>query len=237
MNKMTLRRAGFVALFAGGIALLVSLMISPAVSAQGAEVGVSSAKAQVGHDVAVYIDAEHIDEPGLGAWAVDVEFNPEIVTALSCTAHQNSLCNADYSDHAVRFVGSRVDGLTGAFDLGEVVFDCKNVGKSGLELSVSVFADTTLGAPQPIGVVVTHGSITCSEEPEPTAEPPASEPDKLPGDADCSGYVDSVDAIYILQYGVLLIDAVPCPHNADVNGDGEIDAVDAALILQEIAGL
>jgi len=246
MIGMNIRRAGFVALFASVIALTVAFMASPGASAVDAEVGVGSAKTQIGYEVTVQVGAEHITAPGLGAWTFDLEYNPEFVTALSCVAYQNSLCNAAFSDNAVRFVGTRVTGLTGAFELGDVVFECKKVGKSALELSVTVFADATLGAPQPMNPVVTQGSLTCSAEPEPTAtptpepeptaEPPASEPDKLPGDVDCSGHVDSVDAVYVLQYVVLLIDEVPCPDNADVNGDGEINALDAALILQEVAG-
>ncbi len=244
MIGMSIRRAGFVALFASAIALIIGFAASPQASAVDAEVGVSSAETQIGYEVAVQVGAEHIVAPGLGAWTFDVEYNPEFVTVFDCTAHQNSLCNAGFSANAVRFVGTRVEGLTGAFDLGDVVFECKKVGKSALELSVTVFADATLGAPQPMNPVVTHGSLTCSDEPpptetpkpEPTAEPPASEPDKLPGDADCNGHVDSVDAIFVLQYVVLLIDEVPCPHNADVNADGEINALDAALILQEVAG-
>lgn len=244
MIRMNFRRAGFIALFASVIAFSVSFMASPQASAVDAEVGVGSAKAQVGHEVVVQVGAEHVAAPGLGAWTFDVEYNPEFVTALDCTAHQNSLCNADFGDNAVRFVGTRVEGLTGAFELGDVVFECKKAGKSALELSVTVFADATPGEPQPINPAVTHGSLTCSDEPpptatpkpEPTAEPPASDPDKLLGDADCSGHVDSVDAVFVLQYVALLIDELPCPHNADVNSDGEINALDAALILQEVAG-
>ena len=34
-----------------------------------------------------------------------------------------------------------------------------------------------------------------------------------------------------------LIAALPCPQNADVNHDGSVNAIDAALILQYVAGL
>jgi hypothetical protein len=49
--------------------------------------------------------------------------------------------------------------------------------------------------------------------------------------------VNSIDASFILQLSAGVYPFVPCPWNADVNGDGEIDVLDAALILQYDAGL
>jgi hypothetical protein len=41
----------------------------------------------------------------------------------------------------------------------------------------------------------------------------------------------------VLQYDALLLQAVACPEAADTNDDGWNDALDAALILQYVAGL
>jgi alpha-tubulin suppressor-like RCC1 family protein len=60
---------------------------------------------------------------------------------------------------------------------------------------------------------------------------------KLPGDADCSGDVASLDAALILQRAAGLLTALPCPPDADANQDGAVDALDAALALQIVAGL
>ena len=59
----------------------------------------------------------------------------------------------------------------------------------------------------------------------------------LPGDANCSGVVDSIDALLVLQLIADLIDTVTCSADADTNGNGTIDAIDATLILQLTAGL
>ncbi len=59
----------------------------------------------------------------------------------------------------------------------------------------------------------------------------------LVGDADCLGSVNSIDAAFVLQFDAGLVDALPCPQNADVDGDGEVTSIDAALILQFDAGL
>lgn len=58
-----------------------------------------------------------------------------------------------------------------------------------------------------------------------------------PGDVNCSGGVDSIDAALVLQFSANLVSSLSCQENADVNSSGGIDAVDAALILQFTAGL
>jgi parallel beta-helix repeat protein len=61
--------------------------------------------------------------------------------------------------------------------------------------------------------------------------------DGVPGDVDCSGSVNSIDAAFLLQHTAGLIGSLPCAANADVNGDGNTNSLDAALILQFSAGL
>ena len=59
----------------------------------------------------------------------------------------------------------------------------------------------------------------------------------LPGDANCDGIVNAIDAALVLQFSAGLLLGLPCPGNADANGDGIVNALDAALILQFAAGL
>lgn len=54
----------------------------------------------------------------------------------------------------------------------------------------------------------------------------------IPGDVDCSGTVDSIDATLILQFDARLITRLRCQGNADVNGDSTIDSIDVALMQQ-----
>jgi hypothetical protein len=68
----------------------------------------------------------------------------------------------------------------------------------------------------------------------PTAVTPSQ---KLKGDVNCDGKVNSRDALMILQLNAGLKNILPCIKNADVNLDGRINALDAFLILQFHAGL
>ncbi|MCH8949723.1 MAG: hypothetical protein IIB87_05040 [Chloroflexi bacterium] len=242
MAAVNLRRFGFVAILTGIIALSFAFMASPKVEAEDAAVGVSSVKTELGQQAIVHLEALNIAAPGLGAWTLDIAYDPAVVTPVGCSAALGGICNVAFNANTVRILGVSALGVAGDAELGEIVFECKQAGESVLELTTLVFADATVGAPQPIAAVIKHGSVTCSVEPpptatpEPTAEPPASEPDKLPGDADCNGEIESIDATYVLQYDAQLIDLIPCPDNADMNGDGAINALDAVLILQHSAG-
>ncbi len=57
------------------------------------------------------------------------------------------------------------------------------------------------------------------------------------GDVDANGAVNSVDALFVLQFVADLLGSLPNSEKADVNGDGRITSVDAAVILQFTAGL
>ena len=59
----------------------------------------------------------------------------------------------------------------------------------------------------------------------------------MPGDANCNGIVNPIDAALILQENAGLLASIPCAGDADVNHDGRVDPLDAALILQYDAGL
>ena len=59
---------------------------------------------------------------------------------------------------------------------------------------------------------------------------------ELQADANCSGEVDTVDALAILRHSAGL-SAAACEHLADVQCDGDIDAIDALQVLRWGAAL
>ena len=79
-------------------------------------------------------------------------------------------------------------------------------------------------------------------QPTPTATPPVPAtptptPPTRPGDVDCGGSVNPIDAALMLQLNAGLLQSLRCPQNGDVNGDGRTNSLDAALVLQFAAGL
>ena len=110
-------------------------------------------------------------------------------------------------------------------------------------LPVSPPEPTATSAPPNTAVPTSAQALTSTPEPPeaatatPTASatPPALS--SLAGDVDCGGYIDSFDALLILQYDAGLLDALPCAEGADANGDGGVNSLDATVLLQLIAGL
>ena len=88
----------------------------------------------------------------------------------------------------------------------------------------------------PPATPVTPETALPTSTPSPAATPTAAAAQAL-GDVDCNGASDSGDAMLILTWDVRLIAAPSCLAHADVNDDGVVNCVDAALLLQIEAGL
>lgn len=74
-------------------------------------------------------------------------------------------------------------------------------------------------------------------DPNPNPDPNPGDDDKLLGDVDGKGTVDSTDARLVLQYAVKKIDAASLDLTvADVDGNQAVDSTDARLILQLAVG-
>lgn len=236
-------RFGFVAAAAGSLVLAASLVSMTGASANGPTLSVGSMHSQVDGIAKVEVTVADVGAPGVGAWTVDLHFNPDVLSGVACVPGQGgSICNAQYDVGRVRVVGTNIYGLKGDAVLASIGLACKASGESTLELTTDVFVDATPGDPTNIDAKIVNGTATCSSkseptatEPKPTATPPGSDP-KLPGDANCDHLVNSLDAALVLQYTAGLIDSLSCP-DADYNHTGGVNALDAALILQKDAGL
>lgn len=240
MRGIELRRFGFVGLLLSALVLSLMFVSSRAGATQGT-IRIDSGAAGVGYEAGVTLSVVNVGPPGLGAWTLDVAYDPAVVSAVACRAEYGGICNESFGQGEVRVTGISAIGLDGTVDLAHITFRCIADGTSALTPNIAVFSDATLGAPQPIEAVILGGAIVCTEDP-PTAtpapaEPPGSEPDKLPGDADCDGDVDAIDGAYVLQFVADLLSELACADNADANHDGTVDPIDAAIILQISAGL
>jgi hypothetical protein len=87
------------------------------------------------------------------------------------------VCNDEFADGVVRITGASAGGIEGEETLGSVTFACEDEGSSDVEIATEVFADATIGDPQPIDAELHDGHVECAEE---TAEPVATST-PLPG--------------------------------------------------------
>ena len=237
MRIGTMTRTGSLAALAVSGALLGSLLAWHDVSAGTPAVAIDSI--HVGPEDVAKLDLRALDlvEPGLGAWTVDIHYSPEHLNVAGCEAEHGGVCNPHFGDGVIRVVGTNLEGITGDTVLASIGITCKAPGESTLELAIDVFADATPGDPTEMDVSLVNGTAVCTEEAQPTPTPTPKPHEQLPGDVDCDGDIDAIDAVLVLQYSAALIDGLECLKNADLNEDDSINALDASFILQMAAGL
>lgn len=136
-------------------------------------VSVGSASLAVGEGGSVDLEVTGFPAPGLGAWTIDIAYDPAVITVVDCPAFAGSVCNPEYDDTTVRVAGAAAFGHEGDTVLASVEFTCAAAGSSPLAIAIDVLADATVGDPQPVVAAIEDGEITCAEEEE--APPPTAE--------------------------------------------------------------
>ena len=149
------------------IALAVAFGVTANETSAGADADISidSSSMAVGSQAGLEVKALTVSDPGLGAWSIDIVYDPLVVAALSCTASEDGFCNPDFAVNTVRLTGANASGLAGDTRLAEITFSCVAEGVSLLTISIVVLADATIGGPQPIVPSTQPGSISCGEPP------------------------------------------------------------------------
>jgi hypothetical protein len=152
------------------------LMLASQVFAATGTAQISDGSAAPGGSDTVELSALDVTDPGLGAWTIDIFYDPDVITPVDCSATQGGVCNVDFPGDAVRITGAVAVGLEGDTSLGTIEFECADAeGESPLEVSLFTFADGTLGGPQDIDATTVDGTFTCAE-----AGPTATEAPQLP---------------------------------------------------------
>ena len=59
---------------------------------------------------------------GLGAWTIDVTYDPKTVEVTSCKGESGSICNASFAPGVVRVTGASASGLSGPQTLAAISF-------------------------------------------------------------------------------------------------------------------
>lgn len=132
---------------------------------------VGSASLEVGESGSVDLEVLGFPAPGLGAWTMDIAYDPAVITVGTCEPFSGSVCNPAYDDTTVRIAGATAFGHEGDTPLATIEFTCDAAGSSPLVLTIDTFADATVGDPRPLGALVEDGEITCvGEEVTPSPE-------------------------------------------------------------------
>jgi len=156
---------------------------TPTPASQG-KVSISSQTIVLGEEGTAQLTANIPHEPGLGAWTVDINYNPAIISVASCKPFQGGVCNDRFGPGTVRVTGVSASGLVGDFALADITFRCNATGSSPLNPKLALFKDATPGAPQDIDETVNKGEFNCTANTPapPTNTPglPAATPTKTP---------------------------------------------------------
>jgi hypothetical protein len=113
---------------------------SARLSLQPAEVG-----AGAGRRTTVMLQAES-GSSALGAWTVDIAYDPTAVSVVSCTPAAGSLCNTSFAPGIVRIAGASASGLGGTQTLATLTVARKGGNaSSALHVRAATLADVEGG--------------------------------------------------------------------------------------------
>ena len=181
---MNARRVGRLGLAAAAVVFVVGagLLASAQVLGASHAISIESATTTPDGQVTVRVEARNMTAPGLGAWKINVGYDPAVLAVLGCNPENGSVCNASFASDTVRVTGANGFGLEGDTSLASINFECRGAeATSALTLSLDLLADATVGDPQPISAAAENGTITCeeaaptaTEEPVATAEEPTA---------------------------------------------------------------
>lgn len=154
---------------------------TPAAPPQKVTIAIDSYSSEVGAAIDVDLDMLGVGPPGLGAWTIDVTYNPAILLAKDCDPNFGGVCNPAFDGDTVRVTGASATGIEGDFSLGSIAFNCAAPGVSPLISSIEVLADATIGDPQDMQANLEDGEVDCTGTPTPTNSPtPADTPTPTP---------------------------------------------------------
>jgi hypothetical protein len=153
--------AGRATAIAAVIAAVALAFAARPAAAQQPAVTITSASAALGETATIELRAVDMPSPGLGAWTIDVTYDFDVATAVSCTAVELGQCTPEYATGTARVSGASAPGMTGEVPLGSIRFRCNANDSTALQVSVRVLADATAVNAQTINATVSSGTLTC----------------------------------------------------------------------------
>ena len=112
--------------------------------------------------VAVDLQGVSTREIGLGAWTIDVTYDPASVSLAGCLPFERSFCYPAYAPGIARVTGASASGLENDFVLATLVFRCNDSSSATtLGLDIDVWAYSTIPEDPQVEPELVDGSITC----------------------------------------------------------------------------
>jgi len=141
---------------------------------------IGSATGATGEEVSVNLEIRGMRAPGIGAWSIDVAYDPAIVSLSACVPLGNNICPTDHPANVVRITGASANGVVGNLTIATLRFQCvSREGASQLTISTNIWGSAIPG-PEKIPPMpeLQNGIITCDQPPTPapTSTPTAALP-------------------------------------------------------------
>ncbi len=171
------------------VLVMAASFSSPRASAAAQTISVGAATVSVGGEGTVSLQALNMTAPGLGAWSMNIVYDPAIVQLVAqpngCVAQSGSVCNPAFAANTIRVTGAAASGLAGNTTLATFTFHCSSVGTSALTVTVDTLADATPGSPHDIVAATSNGSVSCLT---PSTAQPTPQPTTRPGSGPVPGF-------------------------------------------------
>ncbi len=154
------------------LAVILGSVSANAVAGSDGTIGIASRSVAVGEQGTVTLDVA--DFPHLlGAWMIDIEYDPVTVQPVKCVAEYGGLCDLEHGETSLRVTSASAEGLTGDFSLASIGFTCESEGLSAVTIALPTWGVGTVGFPPPPPEIL-DGSITCVDPPVDASELPAT---------------------------------------------------------------
>ncbi len=107
----------------------------------------------------------NVPSPGLGAWSIDLTYDPGKVSVLACNPRlATGACNIHLAPDKIRLAGASASGLIGDSTLATILVQRRDPTELFCQTPFAanpiVFSDASVGEPQPITVTVISATLT-----------------------------------------------------------------------------
>gem|GEM_PF-1423490 len=193
---------------------------------------VNSYNASNDDEVVVLIEAFNVEQ--LATATISLKYDPTILEPTNCNKDPDGFfdlnqCNIRFAEDEIRFTIIALSDRSGDIPIAEIAF--RVIGTDGaLSPLTPTFDSASDDQGNPLEMEATPGEFYVF--------------DKRPGDVNCDGVQNSIDALFIMQYDLRFREAsdvcgIPARESrklyepaCDINENGSCDAIDALLILQ-----